>query len=140
MPLLVDTGVLLGATDADDADHAVTSQLLEGADEELLVPVPVIAETSWQLERNLGPEAEAQILEAVNAGELTLIDLTDADWRRAVALIRQYADMGLGLVDASLVAVAERLGVRTIATLNRRDFTVVRPAHIEAFDLVPDSR
>ncbi len=64
MALLVDTGVLLGAADADDADHAATSQLL-------YVPVPVIAETSWQIERNLGPEAEARFLGAVIAGELT---------------------------------------------------------------------
>jgi predicted nucleic acid-binding protein len=43
----------------------------------------------------------------------------------------------LGTVDASVVAVSERLGTHTIATLDRRHFSVVRPAHIPAFDLVP---
>lgn len=59
-----------------------------------------------------------------------------ADWVRAAELIRQYADMRLGLVAASVVAIAERLGVTTIATLDRRDFAVVRPAHCDGFELV----
>ena len=50
---------------------------------------------------------------------------------------RAYADLGLGLVDASVVAIAERLGATTIATLNHRDFMVVRPRHIVAFELLP---
>jgi predicted nucleic acid-binding protein len=41
------------------------------------------------------------------------------------------------LVDASIIAVAERLNVTTIATLDRRDFTVVRPVHCQAFELIP---
>jgi uncharacterized protein len=49
-----------------------------------------------------------------------------------------YADLRLGGTDASLVALAERLGVTRIATLNRRDFSVVRPRHIDSFELLPD--
>ncbi len=48
-----------------------------------------------------------------------------------------YRDLPLGMVDASIVAAAERLGARTIATLDRRYFSVVRPVHILCFDLVP---
>ena len=65
------------------------------------------------------------------------MDLVAADYERSIALIAQSADMDLGFVDASMVAVAERLGLPTIATLNRRDFSVVRPRHIKAFELVP---
>lgn len=53
------------------------------------------------------------------------------------ALVEQYADLPLGTTDASLIAVAERLDITEIATLDRRHFTVVRPRHVEAFDLVP---
>ena len=49
----------------------------------------------------------------------------------------RYADLELGTVDASIVAVAERLEIEVIATLNRRDFAVVQPSHVAAFDLVP---
>ena len=40
-------------------------------------------------------------------------------------------------VDASLVAIAERMEITTIATLDKRHFTVVRPAHCSAFELIP---
>jgi len=52
-------------------------------------------------------------------------------------LVRGYADLGLGLVDASVIAIAERLEQDTIATLDRRHFSVVQPAHMPAFTLVP---
>jgi predicted nucleic acid-binding protein len=63
--------------------------------------------------------------------------LAEPDWERAGELIETYADLGLGLVDASIVAVAEHHGITTLATLNRRDFTVVRPRHADAFELIP---
>ncbi len=82
--------------------------------------------------------AETAFLREVTAGgSLSRVDLDETDWVRCIELIYTYADMGLGLVDASVIAVAERLGVTTIATVNPRDFRVVRPAHCDAFDLVP---
>jgi uncharacterized protein len=54
-----------------------------------------------------------------------------------VQLIRRYADLPLGAVDASVIAIAERLAVTEIATLDRRDFQVVVPRHIKAFTLLP---
>jgi len=47
-------------------------------------------------------------------------------------------DLPLGAADASVVALAERFGVTRVATVDRRDFTVVRPRHVPAFELVPD--
>jgi uncharacterized protein len=57
---------------------------------------------------------------------------------RIAELTRRYLDLPLGATDASLIAIAERLGIDTIATLDRRHFTVVRPAHVEAFTLLPE--
>ena len=65
------------------------------------------------------------------------MDLILADYQRVLALIRRYSDLSLGFVDASIVAVAERRNITTVATLNRRDFAVVQPTHIESLDLVP---
>jgi len=52
-------------------------------------------------------------------------------------LADQYGDMDLGTVDAAVIAIAERLNVTTLATINPRDFRVVRPAHCDAFELDP---
>lgn len=65
------------------------------------------------------------------------VDLTGGDWNRVVQLVEEYADLGLGTVDASIIAVAERLEIGVIATLNRRDFLIVRPSHVDALELVP---
>jgi predicted nucleic acid-binding protein len=70
-------------------------------------------------------------------GDLTAVDLDAADWRRAADPVTTYSDLPLGAVDASLVAVAERLEVAEIATIDCRHFSVVRPRYIGAFPLLP---
>ena len=137
VPIIVDTGVLLGAIDAGDRDHLGAVAVLEAHVGQLLVAAPVVVETAWQLETNVGVEAEASLLDAIVAEELLVVELTMSDYARSVALIGEYADLGLGLVDASVVAIAERLKVERIATLNRRDFNVVRPQHCDGFELIP---
>lgn len=89
------------------------------------------------IDRQLGPAAEANFYRSIAAGDLRVEDLTVADWERIAELVERYADLGLGGVDASVVTVAERLDVHEIATLDRRDFSVVRPRHVEAFGLLP---
>lgn len=136
--LVVDTGVIFAVADSRDDDHEACDELLTSRPaNELLVPTPVIVESSWLIEDRLGPSAEAVFLRSINDGELTRVDLEDSDWGRAVQLVETYADLGLGVVDASVVAIAERLHVATLATLNHRDFQVVRPSHIDAFELLP---
>jgi predicted nucleic acid-binding protein len=135
--IVVDTGILLGAADSDDDDHQVCADVLREHRGQLVVPAPVIPETAWQIEHNLGPRSEADFLDLITSRELQVADLTIMDYRRCKELIEQYADMGLGLVDASVITVAEKLNVTTLATLNRRDFSVVRPRHADAFELLP---
>lgn len=135
--VLVDTGVIFGAVDRDDPRHSECAEVLEGHTGELLVPVPVIVESAWLIESRLGPTSEADFLRAVNAGELERVDLAGEDWARALELIKRYADLPLGLVDASVMAIAERLDIAQIATLDHRHFRAVRPSHVDAFELLP---
>lgn len=137
MTLLCDTGVLLSAADADEPRHSACAALLREHQHALLVPAPVVPETAWLLESRLGPAAEARFLRLITTGLLEVVDLVATDYVRCVELIEQYADLGLGLVDASVIAIAETRGITTLATLNARDFAVVRPRHVEAFTLVP---
>lgn len=136
MSVVVDTGVFVSAADTDEPRHADCAGQLTGHRGQLVTTAAVVAEAAWLIEDRLGPAAEARFLTMV-INEVRVVDLTKADYQRCIELIDRYADMGLGLVDASIVAVAERLGLTTIATLNQRDFRVVRPAHCDAFELVP---
>ena len=133
--LLVDTNIWLIAADRRSDRHDEITALLAGHD--WASPTPVIAETAWLILDRLGTSPHQRFLRLITAGQLEPIELTDTDWRRCVELVDTYADLRLDLADASLVAVAERLAQTTIATLNHRDFRVVRPAHCDAFELVP---
>ncbi|HEV3312149.1 MAG TPA: PIN domain-containing protein [Chloroflexota bacterium] len=134
--ILVDTGPLVAVADADHARHHECVRSLASAPRPFLVPASVIPEVCYLLARFLGSKAEAAFLRAF-PDELTLQPVTVADLVRSADLVEQYRDLRLGMVDASIIAVAERLGLRTVATLDRRHFTVVRPRHISAFELLP---
>jgi uncharacterized protein len=135
--VLVDTNIWLASADRRSDRHADCVAVVRGYAGHLSSPVPVIAETSWLLLDRLGSSPHAEFLRMVSVGRLQALDLADEDWRRCVELVERYGDLRLDLMDASLVALAERLGEKTIATLNRRDFTVVRPRHVAAFELLP---
>lgn len=136
--IVLDTGVIFGAADVDDPRHRDCADLLDSlASAALGVTVPVIVESSWLIESRLGAAAEAGFLQSLARGEIERLDMIDADWSRVGELVEGYTDLGLGVVDASVVAVAERLGVTQIATLDHRHFTVVRPSHVAAFELLP---
>lgn len=134
--LLVDTNVLFAAADRSTAEHSQCAALLDERTE-IAITAPVATECAWMMESRLGPRAEAAFVESIAAAEIAILDLTREDWSRCAALVHEYQDLGLGLVDASVVAVAERLALTTIATLNHRDFAVVRPTHCDAFELIP---
>jgi len=135
--VLVDTNIWLAAADRRSDRHAQCAALLRSRRGELAAPVPVIAEASWLILDRLGTAAQASYLRLITSGQLTPVDLTAADWQRCLDLAEQYASLRLDLIDASLIAVAERLKLTTLATLNHRDFTVVRPRHAAAFELLP---
>jgi predicted nucleic acid-binding protein len=133
----VDAGPLYAYVDADDRHHAECLDLLEEHPGPLLVPELVITEVVYLIGTRLGPRAEVRFLEDLASGALIAEPVAAADWERIAELVWQYRDLGLGAVDASVVAVAERLLLREIATLDRRHFGVVRPRHAEAFVLLP---
>jgi uncharacterized protein len=134
--LVVDTSVLLAAADNADPDHQACSEMIQNA-RPLVTTAFVIAETAYLIGRQLGAAAEARFFRAVADGELQVETITPAETRRIAELIETYADLGLGGTDASLIVIAERLKVARLATLDRRHFSVVRPAHTAAFELVP---
>ena len=135
MTTLFDTGPLVAAIDRSDKHHARCAALLKSLDGPLLIPTTVIVEVCWLLEER--PDVEAAFLTSVATGEFQHITITAADLARTAELVRAYSDLPLGAVDASVIAVAERLQLTDVATLDRRHFTVVRPNHTTALNLLP---
>jgi uncharacterized protein len=88
-------------------------------------------------ESRLGSQTEALFLDSLASGEFELEGVDASDLARMAELVGRYADFPLGAADASVVAVAERLKTARIATLDHRHFRAVRPAHCDAFELLP---
>jgi predicted nucleic acid-binding protein len=135
--VLIDTNVLVAAGDRGDAHHREALSLLEELDADLLVAPTVVAETCYLLSEHIGTPAEVEFLRNFGSGTFSLVQLRVEDLTRMAELVERYADLGLGATDASIVALAERLGIDTVATFDRRHFSVVRPDHVEAFTLLP---
>jgi predicted nucleic acid-binding protein len=105
--------------------------------DQLVVPVSVVVEASFLIERHLGPTAEARFLGSLAPAGLVVEQLGQDDLARMAELVATYADTPLGAVDASVIAIAERIGATTLISLDRRHFSVVRPRHATAFVLLP---
>jgi predicted nucleic acid-binding protein len=135
--ILADTGPLVAALDAGDPAHAAVAAFLASNREPISVPSPVVAEVGHVAGRRLGPGVEAAFLRQIGQGTIQVQDLEPADYERAADLLEQYGDFPLGFVEAAIVALAERHGVTTMLTLDRRHLGAVRPRHCEAFRVVP---
>jgi predicted nucleic acid-binding protein len=137
MPLVLDTGPLLAALDAADPDHDRCATLLNETSEDLVVPILVLAELDYWCHQRLGVDAWITFLDDLLAGAYRLEVTTIADLGRCRELQAQYEDQPLGVVDASVLALLERLGEDKLATLDHRHFAVLRPAHVKSLRLLP---
>ncbi|WP_028662147.1 type II toxin-antitoxin system VapC family toxin [Saccharomonospora iraqiensis] len=138
--LICDTGPLVAAALHADIHHHESVELFTGmhlAGRDLVLPPLVIAEVGYLLAREASAEVESSFLRSLADGAFKSVELTRSDYGRMADLVGQYADLPLGATDAAVIALAERLGVDEIATIDRRHFTVVRPRHVRAFTLLP---
>lgn len=135
--ILLDTSVLYANIDAGDRHHRVCVELLHTHPGPFLVPQLEVTEVTYLAVTRIGPEAELRFLEDLASGAFTTVPVEPADWIRVAELVWRYRDARLGTVDASAVAAAERLGITTVATIDRRHFEMVRPTHTAAFELLP---
>jgi predicted nucleic acid-binding protein len=124
-------------------DHYFTANNLfrdlHMAGETILVPSTVLAETCFWLNEHGCPGLEADFLDSMADGTLTLVDLVTSDVERMAELVRQFASFPLGGTDASVVAVAERLGMREVATFDRRHFPAITPKGGGHLTLLPET-
>jgi predicted nucleic acid-binding protein len=137
LALVLDTSVLLAALDAADADHGPCAKLIGKAGENLVVPALVLSELDYWCHQRLTAAVWLAFLEDVLGGAYAVEAPTQADLERCHELQRTYADLEVGVVDASVLAVVERLGEPKLATLDRRHFATMRPRHTSALRLLP---
>jgi predicted nucleic acid-binding protein len=135
--IVVDTSVIVGYMNATDDAHERVATWLDQVDDDLATTPLVVAEVD-HLVGARGTRAALTALRTDLAAGAYLVEWWPAAIASAVNVAERYADTGLGLADASLVALAERVGTIDIATLDERHFRAVRPlAGGKAFRLLP---
>ena len=137
MALVLDTGPILSLLDADDPAHTRCVALLDEIDEPLVVVAATLIEVDYWIRKRLQPEVWSIFVEDIFSGAYRLERLSAADLIRVAELESAYADLDLGLVDAAVIAICERLGETKVATLDQRHFRVVRPRHCDHLRLLP---
>lgn len=121
--LLLDTGVLVAMLDKDDPHHAAARELLEKEKGPLIVPAAVLPEVCYLAHKYLGPAAEHAFVASLADEELPVDWGGPEDIKRAAQIMKERPD--LGLVDALVIAAAERLNVCRIAVVKNNNIDAV---------------
>lgn len=122
--LLVDTGPIVAILVESDQYHEVCVETLRQIQTPLLTCWPVITEAAWLLREY--PMALRRLLSSFRGLPFQLLPLGEPDLLAIDTILHKYRELGVQLADASLVHLANREGIDTIFTLDRRDFTVLR--------------
>ena len=135
--ILLDTSGLLSALDESQRYHHECAALLGKAAPPLLLSPFVLAELDYLLMRHVGRRAQAALLEEVARGAYQLEPFGAADIARAAEIVDRYADLEIGLADASIVVLGERHTVSEVLTLDQRHFRAMRMDRRKRFKLLP---
>jgi predicted nucleic acid-binding protein len=135
--LVLDTSGLLAALDGTQRFHAAAREALSGHEGALLLSPFVLAELDYLLSTRVGRSAEVALLGEVGRGTYRLESFSEDDVADVAGVIERYADLGVGLADASNVVLANRHGTSDILTLDERHFRVLRGARDRPFRLLP---
>jgi uncharacterized protein len=129
---IADTGFVVALTNRKDNRHSEVREVYI-QQPRIFIPQTVLVEVAYLLGRDAGIRTAVAFLEGLSASRFSLVPLVEQDVARIAAILKQYEDSRVDFVDASVMAVAERLGIKTVLTLDQRDFRLFRPQHCQSF-------
>ena len=137
MRVITDTGALYALMDEDDGWHSEAKKILEEEKLGLILPSTILPEVCYLANKYLSLEAELGFLRSVVEGEIKVEEVNIKDYRSALNYMEKYKDINIGFVDATLIAVAERLEINTLFTTDRRHFSQIKTKKGKSFNLLP---
>lgn len=138
MSYILDSGFLYARLNGKDFAHVAVSKVQLPENDSIYLPIPALTEVTFLLQRDLGQSAVWEFLETLNETNFHLEAPTPSDYTRSAEILRKYNDQNIDFVDACIVAMAERLNITTILTIDRRHFSIFRPSHCDSFELLPE--
>jgi len=135
--ILVDTSFLVAIANGHDRYHAECLALAATIKTGFIVPVTVLPEAAYLIYDRLGHHVMREFIRQMNGPSWTIEAVQTNDLDRTLEILEKYQDNNLDFVDATLIAIAERLNIQRVLTLDQRHFRVIRPAHCAAFEILP---
>ena len=131
-----DTGFVVALLNQSDIKHSDVVAIYQNY-QQILLPQTVLAEVAYLVGRSAGVSTVAAFLKGLSASRFHLIPLSETDVIRVSEILEEYKDSRIDFVDATVMAIAERLKITLILTLDQRDFRLFRPKHCEGFEILP---
>lgn len=135
--IICDTSALIAAYSKAQPVQGRVHQVLTDDRGPLVLSPFVLAELDYMVSREAGVGGELKVLSDVAGGVYSLAELSRGDVAQAAAVVERYADLRIGLADASIVVLAARYGTTRVLTLDERHFRAIRPLHADAFTILP---
>lgn len=137
MNSLLDSGFLYALIDSSDQHHSAVHAVLLEHRGRILLPVPAITEVAFLIQKNCGLSALANFFDSIEKIDYEIENPETTDYLRVVEILRKYNDSNLDFIDALIFAMAERLNITRILTVDRRHFGMFSPTHCAAFEILP---
>jgi hypothetical protein len=137
MTAILDTSFLFALTDQSDRNHQRVLTVAQNANKRLVLPVVVLPEICYLVASRLGHLAMRRFVASMTPDVVQVEAMTTGDLSRVHQILESYADNQLDFTDAAIVAMAERLAITRVYTLDRRDFSIIRPKHCDYFEILP---
>jgi uncharacterized protein len=134
--IIADTSALLALFNRREPAHTAVVAVVEALDDPLVVSPYVVAELDYLVATRLGVEAELAVLGELSGGAYDLGAMPIDSLGECAAVVERYRDLDIGVVDASIVVLAHQRRIRSILTLDRRHFGVLRPLDGGRFKLL----
>jgi uncharacterized protein len=124
--ILLDTSGLLAAVDPSQTRHRQAADALRAAAAPLVLSPFVLGELDYLVVERVGRAAELDLLDEVGRGAYRIEQFASRDIADAHEIVYRYADLGIGLADASIVVLARRYDLHDVLTLDERHFRVLQ--------------
>jgi len=135
MQIVLDTSAVIGLMDKKYEKHRYLKGIFKEKENVYILPSTTVGEICYMLNSRFGNKIELIFLQEINKSfQLEL--LKDEDIIRIIEILKKYDTLNIGYVDASIVAIAERLKINKILTLDRKHFEVVAPRGFDNFDIL----
>ena len=136
MIAVADTGFVVALLHRGDKNHQAAASIYQQIQAAHL-PQSALAEVAYLLTHRASSDAVVELLKRLPTSKLISTALTDEDLASTASILQQYRSSRIDFVDATVMAVAERLTITTILTVDYRDFRLYRPTHSPFFTLLP---